>query len=538
MKILTWKFSAQLHLIFDVLFEGTQKLMNLMKQPILFLFLFVHFNGMVGKPLQPPPKIYENFYKVDKHPGFAPFISHIDFRIISDFAIDQSTEWFDPDWVKQGDIIFVNVRYLPWFEKYVHDHIKYPYVLVSYDVGDCIPAAGKLNKLLYDPKCAAWFCRGMLFSNHPKLVQLPFGQNLAYWFPDYPNIIDSLKNVVNKKPFTKQHLLYMNHLPRPDGDRDKIVELFVNAPYCFSRNRSNQSIGEFVYTIREQYYEDLSLSRFVLSPLGLETDCVRTWEAFVLDCIPIVEHTFNDLLYEDLPVVLVHKWEEINEEFLIKKLEQLKNCKAERAYFDYWLQLIKKAQDRVRNNDLSSSHVEATQFNADDLSILHSILETKDSKRKTTLIYKGFLTTARSLQLAKEIPFISKIHLYDPWLKPDTFATFEKYFTDNLLLKNKAKISILTTEKNFNKIITSHPKSPIFLDLTYYRSGLLRKVHKFRHSLKKDIYDLYNQCAYQTLLCGNMAQNQYVQEVLHQISTEHSLSIKIMGNFWLIKKRS
>src|SRR5580700_9719880 len=118
-----------------------------MKRRLIFL-LVAYFNTLFGTPLQPPLELYKNYYKIDKHPGFAPYISHVDFRKCADFVIDQSTELFDPDLVKQGDIIFLNLLYLPWFEQHVHDHIKYPYILLSYDTfpdSDRIPKAGTCN---------------------------------------------------------------------------------------------------------------------------------------------------------------------------------------------------------------------------------------------------------------------------------------------------------------------------------------------------------------------------------------------------------
>ena len=354
---------------------------------IAFILICIPHLTVMSAPMKVPLEFYTGLPRLDGHPGHAPLMSEATFRVISDHIIDQSTEWFDPDIVKQGDSIYLNIWYLPWFEKYVHDQIKHPYVLISCDVGAWIPDPGTIRRLLYDPKLAAWFGRNLLFSHHPKLFQLPIGQNVYCFDAVFGSeSTRALAEYSLNRPFIKKHLLYMNHLPRSFGDRDKIAKLFENEPYCFSRNHSDRP---FEPVERKVFYEELASSQFVISPIGLETDCLRNWEALVLDCFPIVEHSFLDSLYEDLPIVIVHDWEEINEEFLRNNYEKLKHVECKKAYFEYWHQLIEKTQDKVRSNDLSFSQLEATLFNAQDLQNLLVILKKQRGSSKKGLCYKG-----------------------------------------------------------------------------------------------------------------------------------------------------
>jgi hypothetical protein len=283
---------------------------------VFIFFCCVFLIKLHAIPIKVPTERYRGFYDKSFHPGYYPFISYLTFRNMCDIVIDETTEWFDPDQVELGDTLYLNIWYLDWFVDHVHDKIKVPYILVSCDVGGWLPDP-RLKKLLYDPKLAAWFCRNIIFSYHPKLVQLPMGQDLALFHPEDLELTQTLLNAVAKKSLPKKHLLYMCHYPRPHGERDKLVKLFEDQPYCLSRNHSGQEYKELP---RQQFYEEISSSQFVLSPLGLETDCVRTWEALVLGCIPIVEHTFLDPIYDRLPVVMVHDWREVNEAFLEKKI--------------------------------------------------------------------------------------------------------------------------------------------------------------------------------------------------------------------------
>src|SRR5580658_1147027 len=126
-----------------------------MRMIFAYLSIFTAiWNFVYGAPCKVPVELYKHTVNSEQNPGLFPYIGHINFRIIADHVINENTEWFDPELVEQGDILYVNVWYLPWFEEQVHDQIKYPYILVSCDAGNLIPGLRSLNKLLYDPKCA------------------------------------------------------------------------------------------------------------------------------------------------------------------------------------------------------------------------------------------------------------------------------------------------------------------------------------------------------------------------------------------------
>lgn len=491
---------------------------------MVFLLVFLSL-ALYGQPIKVPQEFYSGFAKVGNHPGNAPFITDKSFRSISDHIIDQGTEWFDPATVRQGDIIYLNLWYLEWFEAKVHDEIPCPYILLTCDVGDWYPDP-RYQRLLYDPKLTTWFCRNIVFSYHPKVIQIPMGQNDRN-FSEFP--LGYLKKLLLKKPYQKEHLLYMSFFPRAIGDRDQIYKLFENEPYCFSRIHTN---GGYTPVVRWDYFDEVVASYFTLSPYGLETDCIRTWEALALDCVPIVEHTFLDPLFEGLPVVMVHDWTEINEEFLKQRKELFNFKKLDKAYFEYWHQIVKERQNKVRNNDLSFAEPEATQLSPQDLSDLLDIIQTTSH---SSLIYRGFHTAVHALQVASA-PFLSKIQVYDPWASQKEVCSF---VTNPSLLKNQKKVSFHSF-KTFDTLFSAQASNcyPIFFDFSYYRNSLMRDptLKKFRHSLKKDLADLYNAAYPSTLFCGNMIENEYVREVLDKLSKELNLPIQTKGRFWFFIK--
>lgn len=509
--------------------------LNTFLKTSIFLSLIQFFVfALHAIPIKVPIERYKGSTDKRNHPGHYPFISYLTFRNMCDIIIDDATERFDPDCVKLGDTIYINVWYLDWFVEHVHDHIPHPYILVSGDVGGWIPHP-QLSKLLYDPKLAAWFCRNMVFSYHPKLFQIPMGQDLGLFWLEDPAVSKPLLDTMQSKNYLKKHLLYMCHYPRKFGDRDTVVKLFENQPYCFSRNHSYEP---FAFLDRGQFYEEMAQSKFVLSPLGLETDCVRTWEALVLGTIPIVEHTFLDASYDRLPVVMVHDWNEVNEEFLNNKYNELKDRKSDEIFFDYWAHLIKETQDKIRNGNMPSE-LEFTLFSDQDLNDLEHVI--KKNKLSSNLFYKGFLSTLRPFQLANKIS--SQISLCDHWLDEKMVNDLKAYVKSDSILRNQSQISLISNDNAFLELLPFFQSPTIFLDLTYYRTSLFISFQtctidygNFRQSLKADLTKLYDCLMKNSLVCGNMVNDQYVKEVLDMFAEENHLKYETKGQFWFFKR--
>jgi hypothetical protein len=93
---------------------------------------------------------------------------------------------------------------------------------------------------------------------------------------------------------------------------------------------------------------------FEVSPRGNGLDCFRTWEALALGTIPIVKTSPLDVLYraENLPVVIVDAWEEINRPNLERWRTQWQGHFGpeldRRLSADYWTSRIRNESQRVR----------------------------------------------------------------------------------------------------------------------------------------------------------------------------------------------
>ncbi|MBS0620560.1 MAG: hypothetical protein JSS61_03770 [Verrucomicrobia bacterium] len=498
----------------------------------IFCFVSAIFYSFLcyGHPIPVPLERYKNCEELRSHPGHYPFISYLTYRNICDHIIDQSSTSFDPATVQKGDTIYLNGWYIEWFVNEVHDQIEQPYILLISDIGNYFPDQN-CKKLLYDPKLAAWFCRNMIFCNHPKLIQIPMGQDLALFCVN-PIVLWQLLNEHSRKPLPKEHWLHMCFYPRPFGDRDQIWNFYLDKPFSFHQALPN---GEYVELSRHVYYEDMLKSRFTLSPIGLENDCVRTWEALVLDCIPIIEHSFIDPLFDGLPVVKVDNWFNIDQPMLEKEYNRLSERFAspqmERCYFDYWARKIRDTQKKVRSDTWRGAELEATLFSDEDLRDL-SILLTSGGRKCPKLVYLGSMTTLRSLQLANELPFLETLYLADQWLDLDSLHYCVQHIRDHNLFENAHKIACVSES---DPVVSPEIRST-FLDLTHLAHSIPFNFQRIRQSLRSDLEHIYNSLEGNAFLCGNRVQDEYVQKVLNQLSQERSVTIHTHGNFWFLHK--
>ena len=100
---------------------------------------------------------------------------------------------------------------------------------------------------------------------------------------------------------------------------------------------------------RSESYKNISKYSFVVSPFGHGFDCIRTFEALCLGCIVIMKKSFLDIIYEELPVLLVNEWTDINKELLDKTLFEFSNktFNYEKLKMKYWIDLVQSHFDNI-----------------------------------------------------------------------------------------------------------------------------------------------------------------------------------------------
>ena len=114
-----------------------------------------------------------------------------------------------------------------------------------------------------------------------------------------------------------------------------------------------------------------------LSPRGNGIDCHRTWEALYLDIIPIVWHSTLDSLYENLPIIIINDWSEVNEQFLrnklleisLNKIKQPSIYQYEKLRNSYWHQMVLK-----KSRYASLIQVRHTKIDVGELEVINNFI--------------------------------------------------------------------------------------------------------------------------------------------------------------------
>jgi hypothetical protein len=93
---------------------------------------------------------------------------------------------------------------------------------------------------------------------------------------------------------------------------------------------------------RTQTWEQTVKYSFVLSPYGNGMDCHRHWEALILGSILIIKSKEFIKMFEDLPVLIVNDWRDINQELLDNTIELFKNktFHYDKLTLEYWKNII------------------------------------------------------------------------------------------------------------------------------------------------------------------------------------------------------
>jgi len=144
-----------------------------------------------------------------------------------------------------------------------------------------------------------------------KVIPFPFG--LPRKLNDTDNRHSVLIDCLNYD-IEPSYLLHINHSLGSNPFRQEINNFFENYSWCDIRHPT--SINDVDY---KNYLDGIKQSKFILNVDGnaKNCDCYRVWESLYMKRVPIVLKSKNfQYLFQDLPVLLVNNFNEIDERFL------------------------------------------------------------------------------------------------------------------------------------------------------------------------------------------------------------------------------
>lgn len=270
-------------------------------------------------------------------------------------------------------ILFIRTDLLPY---YIHclQKIDFPYILItaSNDV-HCVPTLFMpprdkvysdtvINTVLENKNLIRWYTKNPAFI-HTKLRSVPLGAKWQWkttqFFGEskkaHMNIFNEhcltpKQNILNSN--LKTGLLYFNFsVGTTDAPvysahkniRNVVKNTLIKNNFSF---QENMPFPEYIKTLKKY--------KFSASPPGRGIDTHRTWESLMVGTIPIIMHTTQDHLFEQLPVLLIHEneWSTITPERLeqeYKKIvENIDQYNFDILYTPYW----DTKMEQIRNDSI------------------------------------------------------------------------------------------------------------------------------------------------------------------------------------------
>ena len=255
-----------------------------------------------------------------------------------------------------NDIIFNNYISGDFFSKLSNDktifYVKTDYldnqawgitknytVLITHS-SDLPINSSKFDKFLQCGKFKYWFAQNPVI-NEPRLFALPIGLMNKIWHI-YPRFNLMMKEKMKNIKPTKLLLLSFS-IQNNKKKRQQCADSFINKTYA-TNNAVNHV--DYIGDAKEydrNYFNIMLDHLFIACPEGYGVDTHRFWETLYMGRYPVVLHNRVNDAFIDLPVLILNKWEDFENEYLIF-LERIKNKKFsyKKLTQEYWI-------DRINN---------------------------------------------------------------------------------------------------------------------------------------------------------------------------------------------
>lgn len=169
----------------------------------------------------------------------------------------------------------------------------------------------------------------------PKLIAIPIGR-------DWRNTSENnIHTYIKKYSDVYKKMAYLNFsIDTNQLIRSYVFNKFKDQPWVTQRKPEKYGNYDLTHT---DYLEEMSKHLFAFSPVGRAMDCYRTWDALYAKCIPIVDLNVHTSNWNDLPVILVQNWKDINKDHLEEYYMDVrkKEIPFDKMTGNYWKKMIK-----------------------------------------------------------------------------------------------------------------------------------------------------------------------------------------------------
>jgi hypothetical protein len=249
------------------------------------------------------------------------------------------------DNLKPGDSIYVCYEALPNFVDNFLSRIFVYFILVTGDSDhDVTMYKRETDLILNHPHLMNWYVQNRTME-HPKLQALPIGLDFhTVW--EKPGTW-GLRPI---SPVAQERLLLQNLYDSPDQKLNGYYcnwlsnGMYGDRQECFDKIDKESCFLENLPRARKFMLQRQAEFMFTVSPRGVGYDCHRTYETLVLGGVPIIKRNpLVDCLFDDLPVLKVNDWSEVNKnnmEMFVKHFVN-QNFDFNSLFLQHWVAKIK-----------------------------------------------------------------------------------------------------------------------------------------------------------------------------------------------------
>ena len=173
--------------------------------------------------------------------------------------------------------------------------------------------------------------------NHPKIQSIPIGLENNKWFKLLDKKGKMARKLTEKKKF--KNIVYLNvNINTNPQERVPVYQYLKDKYWVTVEKKVNGQ--DF-----ESYIDNIYNHKYVVCPQGNGIDTHRLWETLYMRSVPIVKKDINSWFYNDLPILYVNAWQDMNEK-LLNDMWPLYNGEKEKDYrklsFNFWREKINK----------------------------------------------------------------------------------------------------------------------------------------------------------------------------------------------------
>lgn len=237
----------------------------------------------------------------------------------------------DPNHIEDGNIVYCDTHYILKYKDVLNT--KKNLTIITHNSDHCLydGSIDNPNGINVDElTCySRWFGQNS-YSN--KVTPIPIGFENRIWESSFGAKTDWLSSARSTET-NPRSLVYFNC---------KISTNITERKNCYDKvsniNFVNIDQPNLTYV---QYLDRMKDHMFVLSPRGNGLDCHRTWEVLMMRRVPILKREGQlEHLYENLPVLFVDDWDDIDSIDLEKIFKEFTFENQEYLYFDFWKKRI------------------------------------------------------------------------------------------------------------------------------------------------------------------------------------------------------